>query len=68
MPTAKAGAQSRVPEPSRPPRHGGKRGRQWLARPTVASEADSGKRGRQGQVRPVGAGEAAGGRRGQWGP
>jgi len=68
MPTAKAGAQCRVPVPSRPPRHGGRRGRQGQARPTGASEADGGKRGWWGQARPVGAGEAGGGRRGQWGP
>jgi len=39
MPTAKAGAQCRVPVPSPPPRHGGRRGR----------------RGRWGQARPMGA-------------
>jgi len=68
MPTAKAGAQCRVPVPSRPPRHGGRLGRQGQARPMGASEADGGKRGWWGQARPVGAGEAGGGRRGQWGP
>jgi len=63
MPTAKAGAQCRVPVPRRPPRHGGRRGRQGQARPTGASEADRGKRGRWGQARLVGAGEANGGRK-----
>ena len=55
MPTAKAGAQCRVPVPSRPPRHGGRRGRQGQVRPTGASEADGGKRGWWGQARPMGA-------------
>jgi len=54
MPTAKAGAQCRVPVPSRPPRHRGRRGRQGQARPTGASEADGGKRGWWGQTRPGG--------------
>jgi hypothetical protein len=67
VPTAKAGAQCRVPVPSRPPHHGGRRGRQGQARPTGESEADGGKRGWWGPARPVGAGEAGGGRRGQWG-
>jgi len=63
MPTAKAGAQCRVPMPSRPPRHRGKRGRQGQARPMGASEAGGGRRDRWGQARLVGAGEANGGRR-----
>jgi len=63
MPTAKAGAQCRVPVPSRPPRHGGKRGRQGQARPMGASEAGGGRRDRWGQARLVGAGEANGGRK-----
>jgi hypothetical protein len=50
MPTAKAGAQCRVPVPSPPRRHG-------------AGEADGGKRGWWGQARLVGAGEANGGRK-----
>jgi len=48
MPTAKAGAQSRVLVPSPPPRHGGRRGRRGPARLV-------------GQTRLVGAGEANGG-------
>jgi hypothetical protein len=63
MPTAKAGAQCRVPVPGRPPRHGGRRGRQGQARPTGASEADGGRRDWWGQARLVGAGEANGGRK-----
>jgi hypothetical protein len=63
MPTAKAGAQCRVPVLSRPPRHGGRRGRLGQARPTGANEADGGKRDRWGQARLVGAGEANGGRK-----
>jgi len=50
MPTAKAGAQCRVPVPSPPPHHG-------------AGEADEGRQGRWGQARLVGAGEANGGRK-----
>jgi len=63
MPTAKAGAQCRVPVPSRPPRHGGRRGRQGQARPMGAGEAGGGRRDRWGQARLVGAGEANGGRK-----
>jgi len=68
MPTAKAGAQCRVPVPNPPPDHGGRRGRWGQARLVGAGEADGGKRGWWGQARLVGAGEAGGGRRGQWGP
>ena len=50
MPTAKAGAQCRVPVPN-------------LLLAIRASEADGGKRGWWGQARPVGAGEANGGRK-----
>jgi len=49
--------------PSRPPRHGGRRGRQGQARPMGAGEAGGGRRDRWGQARPVGAGEANGGRK-----
>ena len=63
MPTAKAGAQCRVPVPSPPPRHGGRRGRWGQARPMGASEAGGGRRDRWGQARLVGAGEANGGRK-----
>jgi len=63
MPTAKAGAQCRVPVPSPPRRHGGKRGRWEQARLEGASEAGGGRRGRWGQARLVGAGEANGGRK-----
>jgi hypothetical protein len=51
MLTAKAGAQCRVPVPSPPPRHGGRRGRWGQA----AGEAYGGKRGWWGQARPMGA-------------
>ena len=37
LPTAKAGAQSRVPVPSPPPRHRGRRGRWGQARPMGAA-------------------------------
>jgi len=37
MPTAKAGAQSRVPVPSSPPQHGGRRGWWGQARPMGAA-------------------------------
>ena len=63
MPTAKAGAQCRVPVPSRPPRHGGRQGRQGQARLMGAGEAGGGRRDRWGQARLVGAGEANGGRK-----
>jgi hypothetical protein len=63
MPTAKAGAQCRVPVPSPPPCHGGRRGRQGQARPMGASEAGGGRRDRWGQARLVGAGEANEGRK-----
>jgi len=55
MPTAKAGAQCRVPVPSPPPRHGGRRGWWGQARPMGASEAGGGRRGWWGQARPMGA-------------
>jgi hypothetical protein len=55
MPTAKAGAQCRVPVPSPPRRHGGKRGWWGQARPMGASEAGGGRRGWWGQARPMGA-------------
>jgi hypothetical protein len=48
MPTAKAGAQFRVPVPSPPPRHGGRRGRLGQARPMGAGEAGGGRRGQWG--------------------
>jgi len=67
MPTAEAGAQCRVPVPSRSSRHRGKPGRQGQARPTGASQTARGKLGRQGQARPMGASEAGGGRRDRWG-
>jgi hypothetical protein len=46
MPTAKAGAQCRVPVPSPPPCHGGRRGRWGQARLVGAGER---------QARPMGA-------------
>jgi hypothetical protein len=55
MPTAKAGAQCRVPVPNPPPRHGGRRGRWGQARLVGASEAGGGRRGWWGQARPMGA-------------
>jgi len=61
MLTAKARAQCRVPVPSPPRRHGGKRGRWGQARLEGASEAGGGRRGRWGkqgwwgQARPMGA-------------
>jgi len=55
MPAAKAGAQCRVPVPSPPPRHGGRRGRWGQARPMGAGEANGGRRGWWGQARPMGA-------------
>jgi len=54
MPTAKAGAQCRVPVPSPPPRHGGRRGRWGQARPMGASEAARGRRDWWEQARPMG--------------
>jgi len=63
MPTAKAGAQCRVPVPSRPPCHGGRRGRPGQVRLKGASKADGGNRGCWGQARPVGAGKTDGGRK-----
>jgi hypothetical protein len=44
MPTAKAGAQSRVPVPSPPRRHGGRRGRWGQARLVGAGEAHGGRK------------------------
>jgi len=55
MPTAKAGAQCRVPVPSPPRRHGGRRGRWGQARLVGASKAGGGRRGWWGQARPMGA-------------
>jgi len=55
MPTAKAGAQCRVPVPSPPPRHGGRRGRWGQARLVGAGETGGGRRGWWGQARPMGA-------------
>jgi hypothetical protein len=63
MPTAKAGAQCRVPVPSPPPRHGGKRGWWGQARLVGAGETGGGRRDWWGQARLVGAGEANGGRK-----
>jgi len=63
MPTAKARAQYRVPVPSPPPRHGGRRGRWGQVRLVGAGKANGGKRGWWGQARLVGAGEADGGRK-----
>jgi hypothetical protein len=64
MPTAKAGAQCRLPKPEP--------NAEYQCRALLvamgAGEADGGKRGWWGQARLVGAGEAGGGRRGQWGP
>ena len=48
MPTVKAGAQCRVPVPSPPPRHGGRRGRWGQARLVGAGEAGGGRRGQLG--------------------
>jgi len=48
MPTAKAGAQRRVPVPSPPPRHGGRRGRWGQARQVGAGETGGGRRGQWG--------------------
>ena len=45
VPAAKAGAQCRVPVPSPPPRHGGRRGSWGQARPMGAGEAGGGRRG-----------------------
>jgi len=42
MPTAKAGAQCRVPVPNPPPHHGGRRGRWGQARLMGAGEANGG--------------------------
>jgi hypothetical protein len=44
MPTAKAGAQSRVPVPSPSPQHGGRRGRWGQARLVGAGEANGGRK------------------------
>ena len=44
LPTAKAGAQCRVPVPSPPPRHGGKRGWWGQARLVGAGEANGGRK------------------------
>jgi len=55
MPAAKAGAQCRVPVPSPPPCHGGRRGRWGQARLVGAGEAGGGRRGWWGQARLVGA-------------
>jgi hypothetical protein len=55
MPAAKAGAQCRIPVPSPPPRHGGRRGRWGQARQVGAGEAGGGRRGWWGQARPMGA-------------
>jgi hypothetical protein len=44
MPSAKAGAQCRVPVPSPPPRHGGRRGRWGQARLVEAGEANGGRK------------------------
>jgi len=55
MPTAKAGAQCRVPVPSPPPRHVGRRGRWGQARLVWAGEAGGGRRDWWGQARPMGA-------------
>jgi len=43
MPTAKAGAQCRVPVPSPPPRDGGRRDRWGQARLVGAGEAAGGR-------------------------
>jgi len=48
MPTAKAGAQSRVSVLSPPPQHGGRRGRWGQARLVGAGEAGGGRRGQWG--------------------
>jgi len=53
MPTAKAGAQSRVLVTSPPPQHGGRRGRWGQARQMVAGEAGGVRRGWWGQARPM---------------
>jgi len=55
MPTAKAGAKCRVPVPSPPPRHGGRRGRWGQARLVGAGETGGGRRGWWGLARPMGA-------------
>jgi hypothetical protein len=50
MPTAKAGAQSRVPVPSPPPQHGGRRGWWGQARPMGAVSHRPHARARQHQT------------------